>query len=91
MTEFVHLFHVEVPVPALQLLWSLEDRGATVRVDPTEHAVWVDPVTLVTPEDRVLIRRYKNHLVFLLRQCDLTPTPPLPSPEPTLPGWRARI
>lgn len=80
MTEFVHLFHVEVPVPALQLLWSLEDRGATFRVDPTEHAFWVDPVTLVTPEDRVLIRRYKNHLVFLLRQCDLTPTQPSPPP-----------
>ena len=74
MTEFVHMFDVEVPVPALQLLWSLEDRGATFRVDPTEHAFWVDPVTLVTHDDRVLIRRYKSHLVFLLRQCDLETT-----------------
>ena len=91
MTEFVHMFHVEVPVPALQLLWSLEDRGATFRVDPTEHAFWVDPVRLVTDDDRVLIRRYKNHLVFLLRHCDLTPTQTSPSLEPTLPGWRGRV
>jgi len=79
--EFVHLFHVEVPVPALQLLWSLEDRGCTFRVDPTEHAFWVDPISLVTDDDRVLIRRYKNHLVHLLRHCDLTPSPSLPPPH----------
>ena len=89
--DYVHLFEALVPIAALRLLWSLEDRGATFRVDPTEHAFWVDPVSVVTDEDRVLIRRYKNHLVFLLRHCDLSPTQPSPSPEPTLPGWRARI
>ena len=87
--DYVHLFEALVPVPALKLLWSLEDRGATFRVDPTEHAFWVVPVSVVTDEDRVAIRRYKNHLVFLLRHCDLSPTSH--SPEPTLPGWRARI
>ena len=89
--DYVHLFDALVPVAALRLLWSLEDRGATFRVDPTEHAFWVDPLSVVTDEDRVAIRRYKNHLVHLLRHCDLTPTQPSPSPEPVLPGWRARI
>ena len=89
--DYVHLFEALVPVAALRLLWSLEDRGAKFRVDPTEHAFFVDPVSVVTDEDRVLIRRYKNHLVFLLRHCDLSPTQPSPSPEPVLPGWRARI
>lgn len=84
--EFLHLFHVDVPVPAVQLLWSLEDRGCTFRVDPTDHAFWIDPVSVVTDDDRVLIRRHKNHIVHLLRHCDLTPPSPSPSPEPTLPG-----
>ena len=83
------MFDVEVPVPALQLLWSLEDRGCIFRVDPTEHAFWVDPARLVADEDRVLIRRYKNHIVHLLRHCDLPTPQPSPSPEPILPGWRA--
>lgn len=89
--DYVHLFDALVPVAALRLLWSLEDRGAKFRVDPTEHAFWVDPVSVVTDDDRVAIRRWKNHIVHLLRHCDLTSTPPSPSPEPVLPGWRARI
>ena len=73
--HYVEMFDSLVPVPALRLLWSLEDRGCTFRVHPYEDTFWIDPTALVTDSDRALICRYKPHLVRLLRRCDLTPPP----------------
>ena len=73
--EFTHLFHVEMPVPVITLLQDLELRGCTYRVDPTLASFWVTPVSLVTDDERALLRRYKPHLLHFLCHCDLPTTP----------------
>ncbi len=55
-----------VPVAALQVLWSLEHRGVSLRLDD-EDVIIANPRAKLTDEDRVAIRRWKLHVVALLQ------------------------
>ena len=74
--EFLPLFHVDVPVPALELLLNLECRGCTFRIDLDQGALWITPVALLTDDERTLVRRFKPHLLHLLSHCDLPSAAP---------------
>ena len=50
-----------VPLEALQVAWSLEDRGATFDVEGSELVV-DGPRSLLTDQDRTAIRRWREHL-----------------------------
>lgn len=50
-----------VPLDALQLAWSLEDRGATFTVDGGDLVV-EGPPGFLTDIDRVGIQRWRDHL-----------------------------
>ncbi len=61
-TEFVVLKGgLTVALEALQLAWSLEDRGATFAVDG-EDLIVEGPAGLLTDENRTAIRRWRQHL-----------------------------
>ncbi len=53
-----------VPLPVLQVLWSLEDRGVRVRVDGDK--IVVNPKELMTDDDRAVLRRWKAHVRAIL-------------------------
>ena len=57
-----------VPVPVLELGWSLESRGLTLKVEGDKLRVsgpgGVKPT--LTPEDVEAIRKYKVHLMAVL-------------------------
>lgn len=55
-----------VPLAALQLAWSLEDRGLTLRLDDA-GGLLVGPGAQLTAEDRVLIRAHRDELITLTR------------------------
>ena len=57
-----------VPLAALQLLWSLEDRGFTVRRVAT--GLLVNPTERITPADEAAIRRYRDELLALVHYCE---------------------
>ncbi|HAD76259.1 MAG TPA: hypothetical protein DCG16_10780 [Gemmatimonadetes bacterium] len=63
------MFGALVADPALHLLWSLEDRGVDIRIDGDDTLV-MKPISKIPESDRVLIRRYKAHLVLLVRGCN---------------------
>jgi hypothetical protein len=50
-----------VPVDALKLAWSLEDRGGIFLVENDELII-DGPAGLLTDRDRAAIRRWRNHL-----------------------------
>jgi hypothetical protein len=50
-----------VPLEALQLAWALEDRGATFAVDGDDLVI-DGPRGFLTEDDRVAIRRWREHL-----------------------------
>ena len=56
---------LSVPLAALQVLWNLENRGFTLRVD--DGALIVSPRSQLTPEDDQAIRRHRNPLIALVR------------------------
>jgi len=53
---------------AVCLLWSLEQRGVSVRIDNDGELV-MKPMSLIPASDRKLIRRYRSHLLHLVREC----------------------
>ena len=59
-----------VPTGALALLWALEERGITVRLDADGEHLWVVPGDKLTAADRFAIGAYKEHLVALISYCD---------------------
>jgi hypothetical protein len=56
-----------VPLPALQILWMLEDRGLDLQLDGDD--IVVRPRGQLTDDDRAQIRRLKPHLVALIAYC----------------------
>jgi hypothetical protein len=57
-----------VPLPALQTLWHLEDRGVTLRLDG--DSIVANPGSRLTNEDRVAIRRWRLHVVAILTMSE---------------------
>jgi hypothetical protein len=65
--RFTPVFDTLVPDPALHLLWSLEQRGVSIRID--DDVLVMKPMSLIPESDRKLIRRYRSHLLHLVREC----------------------
>ena len=65
--RFTQVFDRLVPDPALRLLWALEDRGVTIRIE--DGLLLMQPMSKIPESDRQLIRRYKFHLLHLVREC----------------------
>ncbi len=62
--DYVHIPGLmTAPLPALQILWRLEERGVRVQRDGDD--LLVGPRSLVTDEDREAIRQWKRHLLVL--------------------------
>jgi hypothetical protein len=57
-----------VPLPALQVLWRLEDRGLNLQV--VDSDIIVRPSGALTDAERGEIRRLKPHIVALLVYCN---------------------
>ncbi len=53
-----------VPLPVLQALWALEDRGVHLRLDG--ETIIANRRGLLTDADRAVIRRWRAHVVELL-------------------------
>ena len=53
-----------LPLPVLQLAWSLEDRGLRVCLTPGGD-VDIAPTDALTAADRAAIRRWRQHLAAL--------------------------
>jgi hypothetical protein len=60
-----------VPLDALLLAWSLEDRGATFALDGDELIVDTPQAAVLTNEDRMAIRRWRAHLIAIITYCPL--------------------
>ncbi|HXG57072.1 MAG TPA: hypothetical protein VNJ03_16970 [Vicinamibacterales bacterium] len=58
-----------VPLPSLQLLWSLEDRGFRITVDTDGYLV-ISPRSRLTTEDDQAIRQHRDVLIALVRHCE---------------------
>jgi hypothetical protein len=56
-----------VPLPALQVLWNLEDRGVYLRLDG--DGIIATPRTALTDADRATVKRWRAHVVALLQYC----------------------
>jgi hypothetical protein len=63
------MFGTLIPDPALRLLWSLEERGVDMRIDG-DSTILMKPMSRISASDRDLIRRYKAHLLILIRGCN---------------------
>lgn len=59
-----------LPLAAVQLAWSLEDRGLHLGIDRDGEVLSVGPSDRLTDDDRAMIRRWKPHLVALVRDCE---------------------
>lgn len=59
-----------VPADAYRLLLNLEDRGFTLEQEG-ESTLLVSPSDLLTDEDCVQLRRWKWHLLMLMRYCQV--------------------
>lgn len=69
-SDFVYLRGgLTVPLPALQVLWSLEDRGVRLMLEG-EDGIIARPRTLLTDQDRVDIRHWRSHVIAVLRYCE---------------------
>jgi hypothetical protein len=60
-----------LPLAAIQLAWSLEDRGVHLESDG-DDVLSVGPGDRLTDADRAAIRRWKPHLLALVRYCSDT-------------------
>jgi len=58
-----------VSLEALQLAWSLEERGVQVTLSDDDGLV-VRPRSQITPSDDQAIRQYRDELIALVRYCD---------------------
>jgi hypothetical protein len=56
-----------VPLPALQVLWNLEDRGVHLRLDG--DGIVATPRTALSDADRAAVKRWRWHVVALLQYC----------------------
>lgn len=59
-----------VSVPALQLLWRLEDAGMVVRIDDQTGRLLVGPTARLTTDDDRAIRVHRDELIELVKICD---------------------
>ena len=59
---------VVAPIEALELLWSLESRGMTVRLEGEQLAV--GPSASITDANRANIRRLSGHLQTVVACCE---------------------
>jgi hypothetical protein len=57
-----------IPIEALQLAWALEGRGATLAIDGNDLIV-DGPRGLLTDDDRVAIRRWRQPLKAIASYC----------------------
>lgn len=57
-----------LPIAALRLVWDLEDRGFSMRQDG--DALRISPGDRLTDGDRLLIRRWKAHLLAVTAQVE---------------------
>ena len=58
-----------VSLEALQLAWSLEERGVQVTLSD-DHGLVVRPRSQITPSDDQAIRQHRDELIALVRYCD---------------------
>jgi hypothetical protein len=61
---------LSVPLPALRLLWDLEQRGFHVR-QAEDGALLVSPRSKLTPGDDQAIRIYKDGIKALVAACEV--------------------
>ena len=66
--EMVDIFGVSTPVPALKLLWHLEDEEYALRIDTDTGELCITPS--VPRQLRAGITRYRSHLVRLVASCE---------------------
>ena len=59
-----------VSVPALQLLWRLEDTGMVVKIDAQTGRLLVGPTARLTTADDRAIRAHRQELIALVKMCD---------------------
>ena len=57
-----------VPLPASQLMWSLEDRGFCLRIDATGGLV-VSPASRLTPTETAALRGHRDEVLALVHYC----------------------
>jgi TubC N-terminal docking domain len=61
-TEYVTLKGgLTLPLPALQLAWSLEERGFRLSLD-SDNQVLIEPIAALTELDQAAIQRWRLHL-----------------------------
>ena len=66
VTEYVTLKGgLVLPLPALQLAWSLENRGFRMSLDPCQQFV-IEPTSALTDNDRAGIVRWWLHLSVIV-------------------------
>lgn len=64
-SDFVFLTGgLTVPLPALQVLWRLENRGVSFALDG--DGIIARPRATLTEDDRAVIRRYRQHIIAIL-------------------------
>ena len=59
-----------VSVPALRLLWRLEDTGMVVKIDEQTGRLLVGPTARLTTADDRAIRAHRSELLALAQMCD---------------------
>lgn len=59
-----------LPMAAVELAWSLENRGLHLAIDGAGDVLSVGPGDRLTDTDRAQIRRWKPHLLALVRYCE---------------------
>ena len=59
-----------VTVPALELLWRLEDAGMIVKLDVQDGRLLVGPTARLTAADIAAIRDHRDELIELVKMCD---------------------
>jgi hypothetical protein len=65
---FTKVFGTEVPDNALHLLWSLENRGVKIKID--HDSLVMTPTSKIPDSDRRIIKKYRSHLMHLVRGCE---------------------
>jgi hypothetical protein len=59
-----------VPIDALRVLWQLEIRGLTIRLDG-DGGLLVGPRRSLSEADRAAIRRHRDELIALVRYVEV--------------------
>ncbi len=58
-----------LPLPALRLVWDLEERGFDISLDASGQPV-VEPAAVLTDRDRAALHRWRRHVAALIRYVD---------------------